>query len=361
MNQTTGAKESPSDVNSITLRSNFALWQILGAVALSTRLVLGWVYWGGASRRFIYDPAKLDPHSPAYLANKLVHAAPGAAFGVEAILHWILAMPTLLHIAIIFFSAVELVVGIGLILGLATRLLSVLAIGLSITLMLIFGWMGTTCLDEWTMAACSFAMSCLTFATGSGPWSVDNLIQRRGCIQKTPWLSWFMSGPLPLSSAGFIRLTKALGVASIVFTVFFYAYNFDAVYSLLGKRIDSARPAIALSAATLSPDAVSVHGYVNAGPDTQGLYIVQATFAAPGQAPIFAYNAEALAQKGFVKIKNAYAPWSSCKAIAYGLRCQLGSRSVLSFPLPAQHAALSGQEMLTLTDVEGHKFTLAVK
>lgn len=361
MSQTTGTNENLSEVNSINLRTNFALWQLLGAVAFSTRLVLGWVYWGGASRRFIYAPAKLDPHSPAYLANKLVHAAPGAAFGVQAVLHWILGVPTLLHIAVIFFSGVELVVGVGLILGLATRILSVVGIGLSITLMLIFGWMGTTCLDEWTMAACSFAMSCLIFATGSGPWSVDNLIQRRGCIHNTPWLSWFMSGPLPLSAGGFIRLTKALGIASIVFTVFFYAYNFNAVYSALGKRVDSARPSIALSDATLSPEALSVHGYVNAGPDTQGLYIVQATLAAPGQAPIFTYNAEALAQKGFVKIKNAYAPWSSCKAIAFGLRCQLGSRSVLSFPLPAQHAALTGQEVLTLTDVEGHKFTLAVK
>lgn len=345
----------------IDLRSNPAIWQLLAAAAFSTRLVLGWVYWGGASRRFIYAPAKLDPSSPAYLANKLVHAAPGAAFGAGHVMHWLMTMPTLLHVAVIFFSLVELAVGVGLIFGFATRILSVASIGLSITLMIIFGWMGTTCQDEWTMAACSFAMSCLTLVTGSGPWSVDNLIQRSGCLSKMPWLCWFASGPLPLSGAAFVRLTKALGILSIVFTVFFYGYNFDALYSPLTKRVDPTHPAIALSNPVVSADAVSINGYVDAGPDTQGLYVMKAQLGVPGQAtPIFSYNAAELSQKGFVKIKNTYAPWSSCKAIAYGLRCQLGSKSVLSFPLPAQHAALTGHEVLTLTDVEGKTFSIQV-
>lgn len=348
-------------LGSVDLRSNPAIWQLLGAAAFSTRLVLGWVYWGGASRRFIYQPAKLDPSSPAYLANKLVHAAPGAAFGIGHIMHWLMSMPALLHIAVIGFSLLELVVGVGLIIGLGTRILSLAAIGLSITLMLIFGWMGTTCLDEWTMAASSFAMSCMVLATGSGPWSVDSLIQRSGCIQKMPWLSWLLSGPLPLSNDGFVRLTKALGILSFAFAVFFYGYNFDAIYSPLGKRVDAANPAIALSSAIASQNAITVNGYVDAGSDTQGLYVMQATLSAPGQAtPIFSYNAAELAKKGFVKIKNSYAPWSSCKPIAYGLRCQLGSKSVLSFPLPAQHPALTGHEVLTLTDVEGKTFSVQV-
>lgn len=346
----------------VDLRSNLAMWQLLGAAAFSTRLVLGWIYWGGASRRFIYAPAKLDPHSPAYLANKLVHAAPGAAFGIGDIMHWLLGMPILLHVAIVAFSSLELVVGVGLIFGLGTRILSLAAIGLSITLMLIFGWMGTTCLDEWTMAAGSFAMSCMVMATGSGPWSIDNLIRSRGCMQKKPWLAWVMSGPLPIGNDGFFRLTRVLGILSFVFAVFFYGYNFDAIYSPLGKRVDAANPGLALSNVAMTTNELSVQSYVNAGSDTQGLYIMQAELTAPGQAtPIFDYNAEALVQKGFVKIKNLYAPWSSCKAVAFGLRCQLGSRAVLTFPVPTQHAALTGHEVLTLTDVDGKKFSIAVK
>ena len=41
------------------------------------------VYWGGSStraaaRRFIYAPAKLDPHAASWMANKFQSAMPGA-------------------------------------------------------------------------------------------------------------------------------------------------------------------------------------------------------------------------------------------------------------------------------------------
>lgn len=339
-----------------------ALWPLMGAAALASRLVLGWIYWGGASRRFIYATQKIDPTSPGYLANKLVHAAPGSAFGMETVLHWLLGLPLLLQIAVIFFSLVELVVGVGLIIGFATRILSLVGVGLAVTLMLIFGWMGTTCLDEWTMAASGFAMACLTLVTGSGPWSVDNWLLKRGTVARHPWLAWVTSGPLPLDTARYLKITGALGLISFIFTVFFYGYNFDAVYSPLGKRVDSAQPHIALSQPRLSADSVSVHGYMNAGPDTQGLYIVRATLApaAAGSTPVFDYDAKTLAQKGFVKIANRFAPWSSCKAIAYGLRCQLGSMAELSFPIPAGAVPADGPEVLTLTDVEGRTFALQV-
>lgn len=361
MSHVTGRPGGLPESQSVDLRSNNAVWQLLGAAAFSTRLVLGWIYWGGASRRLIYAPVKLDPSSPAYLANKLVHAAPGAAFGIGHIMHWLLAQPLLLHIAIVGFTLLELVVGIGLIIGFASRILALAAIGLSIVLMLIFGWMGTTCLDEWTMAAGSFAMACLIIATGSGPWSVDRLLQRCGFMQKRPWLAWVTSGPLPLSQCGFISLTRVLGILSIAFTVFFYGYNFHAIYSPLGKRVDSARPTIALSNAMLRDHSVSVQGYIKSGPDTQGFYLMRAALTEPGQsAPLFVYDAGQLSQKGFVKIKNQFAPWSSCKAIAFGLRCQLGSRAVLSFPLPAG-VTPSGHEVLTLTDIEGKTYSIAVK
>ena len=43
--------------------------------------------------------------------------------------------------------------------GLATRLSAFVSIWLNVALMLIFGWMGSTCLDEWTMAVSGVAMS----------------------------------------------------------------------------------------------------------------------------------------------------------------------------------------------------------
>ncbi|MEW5792614.1 MAG: hypothetical protein ACOY4L_00825 [Pseudomonadota bacterium] len=46
-------------------------WRLLGLVVLGIRLVQGWIYRSGGSRRFFYAPAKLDPSSYKWMANKL--------------------------------------------------------------------------------------------------------------------------------------------------------------------------------------------------------------------------------------------------------------------------------------------------
>ncbi|TAL90326.1 MAG: hypothetical protein EPN62_13390 [Candidimonas sp.] len=339
-----------------------ASWQLMGAAALAIRLVIGWVYWGGASRRFIYSIKKIDPGSPGYLANKLVHAAPGSPFGLDHVLHWLLGMPLLLQAAVIGFSLVELVVGVGLIIGFATRLLSLVGLGLALFLMLIFGWMGTTCLDEWTMAACGFAMVTVTLVTGSGPYSVDNWLVKSGRTANSNWLAWITSGPLPISQGRFITITTLLGVIAFVFTVFFYGFYFDAIYSPLGKRTDNLHPRVTMSDAVLFDDRLTVGTYMDRGPDTQGLYIVKATLASKGgtASPLFDYDAAMLKQADTVKITNRFAPWSTCKQIAYGIRCQLGSQSTFSFAVPAAATGMSQDLVLTLTDVEGNTFSAPV-
>ncbi|WP_176086748.1 TQO small subunit DoxD [Martelella sp. HB161492] len=339
-----------------------SVWQLLGAAILANRLVIGWVYWGGFSRRFIYDLKKIDPDSPGYLANKLVHAAPGVPFGVGDILHWLLDHGLLLHISVIGFSLVELMVGVGLMLGLATRFVSLVGMGLSVVLMIIFGWMGTTCLDEWTMAACSFAMTAVVLVTGSGPYSLDNLIVKSGRTARTPWLAWLTSGPLPLSRSRVISITSILGLVAFAFTVFFYGFYFDAIYSPLGKRYNNLVPHVSMSQGLISGDTVSARLYTDAGPDTQGAYIVRATLSAKdgSGAPVFDLDAADLDNKNIVSISdNRFAPWSSCAQIAYGIRCQLGSQATLSFALPDGATASDGL-ILTLIDVEGKKFTTNV-
>ena len=56
-------------------------------ILLGTRFVQGFIFWGGASRRLIYDfhdvagvdhAVKLDFEVPGFVAAKLTHALPGA-------------------------------------------------------------------------------------------------------------------------------------------------------------------------------------------------------------------------------------------------------------------------------------------
>ncbi|MHB1267194.1 MAG: TQO small subunit DoxD, partial [Acidithiobacillus ferriphilus] len=37
-------------------------WRVAAIGLLAVRFVQGWIYWGGATRRFIYGPQKLNPH-----------------------------------------------------------------------------------------------------------------------------------------------------------------------------------------------------------------------------------------------------------------------------------------------------------
>jgi hypothetical protein len=39
------------------------IWRTTALAMLSTRMIQGFVYWGGGSRRFIYAPSKLNLHA----------------------------------------------------------------------------------------------------------------------------------------------------------------------------------------------------------------------------------------------------------------------------------------------------------
>src|ERR1700754_4188305 len=87
---------------------------------LSIRFIQGFIYWGGGSRRFIYAPAKLDPHAASWMANKFQSAMPGALLGTDRIIAFLLHHFYLLYVALILFSAAELITGLFLMSGFLT-------------------------------------------------------------------------------------------------------------------------------------------------------------------------------------------------------------------------------------------------
>ena len=95
-------------------------WRIAGIALLSIRFVQGFVYWDGGSRRFIYAPSKLDPYAPTWMANKFQTAMPGALFGTDHLISYLLQHFYLLYAGVILFSAAELIAGAMLMAGLLT-------------------------------------------------------------------------------------------------------------------------------------------------------------------------------------------------------------------------------------------------
>ena len=154
-------------------------WRLAGIALLSVRIIQGFIYWGGGSRRFIYAPSKLDPNAPNWMANKFQSAMPGALLGTDHIIVYMLQHFWLLYAAVILFSAAELMAGAALMAGLLTGLSAAVSIGFSIVLMLMFGWQGATCIDEWTMGACNLAMGATLMLAGCGAYSLDNMLLKR--------------------------------------------------------------------------------------------------------------------------------------------------------------------------------------
>ena len=110
--------------------STTAALSLAALVLLGTRFVQGFIFWGGASRRLIYDfhdvagvdhAVKLDFELPGFVAAKLTHALPGALW-VQGPIEWTLRHPDLIVASVWLWTFAELAVGLGLMLGLATRL-----------------------------------------------------------------------------------------------------------------------------------------------------------------------------------------------------------------------------------------------
>jgi thiosulfate dehydrogenase [quinone] large subunit len=98
------------------------MWRTAALAMLSVRVIQGFIYWGGGSRRFIYAPSKLNPDAPTWMANKFQTAMPGALFGTDHLISFMLHHFWLLYAGVILFSAAELIVGAMLMAGALTRI-----------------------------------------------------------------------------------------------------------------------------------------------------------------------------------------------------------------------------------------------
>ena len=257
----------------------------------------------------------------------------------------------------------ELAVGLGLMLGLLTRASGLVSVWLNVTLMLIFGWMGSTCLDEWTMAVSGVAMSSAVFLAGGGAWSLDErYIAPAGWARRLPWLAWICSGPLPADTAH--RLALWLGGACIAFTVVTYHILFGAVVTPLHSRTNFHRHDIALTHAALSTNgAVRFDAYVDAGPDTGAAYIVAAKLLDAAGAVAAQWDGAALAALPASAIRNDYSyAWASkFKLESIGFSGQTGARAVITLPPPSTGPVAPGQAYtLVLEAIDGSKWQAAV-
>jgi uncharacterized membrane protein YphA (DoxX/SURF4 family) len=345
-------------------------WRIAALALLSVRFVQGFIYWGGGSRRFIYAPSKLDPHAATWMANKFQSAMPGALFGTDHVIAFLLHHFDLLYASLIIFSAGELIAGVFLMAGLLTRAAALASVGFSIVLMLMFGWQGATCIDEWTMAASNLAMGATIMLAGGGAFSVDNvLLRRRAALAGRGWFRW-MGGalPLPLPDRSFGTLALAVFASTAVFNVATYSYYRGSVVTAFhGGPVSAARHHLALADGAVLPDrSVRFHAYLNGGTPAAPSNIMAAALMARDGSVLEHWDGAALSHLPPSLIANEFA-YNRFAPGPFGLSAKMGAEAIIRLPGMAPGMATSGSDMLgkvatlRLRTVNGNSFELPVK
>ena len=334
-------------------------WRIAAIALLSTRFIQGFIYWGGGSRRFIYAPSKLDPSAPSWMANKFQTAMPGALFGTDHLISFMLTHFYLLYAGVILFSAAELIVGAMLMTGLLTRVAALCSMGFSVLLMAMFGWQGATCIDEWTMAACNLAMGASLLLAGSGAYSLDNvLLHRNPALAGKQWFRW-MSGslPLPQTDSGFRKLALAVLAFVVIFNVGTYNYYRGSVLtSFHGGPVSPVKHHLTLSQAELLPDgSVRFHVYLDAGTPEAPVHVVAAELLNNDKHPVADWDAAVLSKLPKTDFANDYA-YNRFEPGPFGIRAKMGAAATVTLPVPAS-GTIAGARYIQLTDVDGRTFS----
>jgi len=335
-------------------------WRSSALPLMSVRIIQGFIYWGGGSRRFIYAPSKLDPNATHWMANKFQTAIPGALFGMGHVISYMLHHFYLLYAGVILFSAAELIVGLFLMLGLFTRGAALVSMGFSVILMMMFGWQGATCIDEWTMAACNLAMGATLMLSGSSTYALDNvLLRNKPARAEQTWFRWIAGSlPLPLAELRFRNLALAVLALVVVFNVSTYSYYRGSVITPFHSGpVSPTAHHLTLAQAALLPDgSVRFHVTLDAGTPEAPVHVVQAVLLDDHQVPLAQWNAAALSKMPKSAFDNDYA-YNKFGPGPFGIRAAMGAASVITLP-PANNAiSLATAKTLQLIDVDGRVFS----
>lgn len=345
--------------NAVGLTEAQRIWRTAALALLPVRVIQGFIYWGGGSRRFIYAPSKLNPDAPVWMANKFQTAMPGALFGTDHLISFMLHHFWLLYSGVILFSAAELIVGGMLMAGALTRASALVSMGFSVLLMAMFGWQGATCIDEWTMAACNLAMGATLLLGGSGACSIDNvLIRRNPALADKTWFRWMAGSlPLPLKDIAFRNVAVAVLALVVAFDVGTYSYYRGSVVTPFhGGPVSPTRHHLTLGDARLLPGgAVRFHVDLDAGTPEAPVHVVAADLLDGDNQPVAHYAAAALSRLPTTAFANDYA-YNKFAPGPFGIRAPMGAAATITLP-PSGSGTTAEARSIRLTDVDGRTFS----
>jgi uncharacterized membrane protein YphA (DoxX/SURF4 family) len=330
-------------------------YDMAGLFTLSLRLVVGWTYFSAFWRRLILEN-KLDPEVAGYIGEKFNHFLPNA-LGIKPIIEYLVSNPNALWWSMASFTIVEAIVGLFIMFGLFTRLMSIGIFSLAMGILLGSGWLGTTCLDEWQIGILGIATGFTLFLSGSGRFSLDYfLIKKKYKISQSQWFSYLGSGVLPIKLTVLHKIVFSGSVLILAITLFTNQYFHGGVWGELHNK--SVKPKIEITDARLTADALSFQVFRVEGADVYGSFLIGIELTDKNDTSILKLNGEDLAQFLPENIKNNYV--AKVKPGKHSLIIPLGAKATIRIPNEALKQLVQGEYTVHLTDISGTIWTAAM-
>lgn len=314
-------------------------------VALPVRLVVGWTYFSAFWRRVVLEQ-KLDPNVAGYIGEKFNHFLPNA-LGIGPVIEHLVTHPDLLRLAMTLFTIVEAIVGVCVILGLFTRIMSLGMLVLALGILIGSGWLGTTCLDEWQIGILGVASGFMLFLSGGGHYSLDNFLWNRNVsFVHRRWFKWSASGKLDMR--GPVVLTASMVLLALA--LFTNQYFHGGVYGPLHNK--SVAPIIKISDASIKDGILRFQLYRTEGVDVYGSFLIGiAVVDDKNGDKIVDLNGSQLSKLPARDISNHYI--SKVKPDAHSLVVPLGARAELAIDVGTARFHADHNYTLLLTDISG--------
>ncbi|MFP8894507.1 MULTISPECIES: TQO small subunit DoxD [Chryseobacterium] len=240
-----------------------------GLYTLSLRMVIGWTYFSAFWRRLILEN-KLIPDEKGYIGEKFNHFLPNA-LGIKPVIEYLVTHPDALQRSMMIFTIIEAIVGLFIILGLFTRLMSIAIFSLALGILLGSGWLGTTCLDEWQIGVLGVAGGFVMFLTGSGPYSLDHYFMKNNKkFTQKRWFQWLGSGNFPVSDPKGFVLAGSLIILGL--TLFTNQYFHGGVWGTLHNK--SVKPKLEISKISHQHSKLTFEVYRTEGADVYGSFLM---------------------------------------------------------------------------------------
>lgn len=327
--------------NSIIPTQNWA-----GLFTLSIRFVIGWTYFSAFWRRLVLEN-KLDPEQAGYIGEKFNHFLPNA-LGIKPMIEFLVTNPDHLWYSMVAFTIIEGIVGLLLILGFFTRLMSIGVFMLAMGILLGSGWIGTTCLDEWQIGVLGIASGFTLFFSGSSYYSLDYYFMKKNYkFTNKKWFKWLGSGELHFANIKPIVLTGALLIFGL--TLYTNQYFHGGVFGTLHNK--SVKPKVEISDFSIGETQMKFQLYRVEGADVYGSFLIGMDLLDTENNIITSLDNNDLAALSTDAIKNIYI--AKIKPGTHSLIIPLGSKAIVTLPI-AKSSLKKGQKYtLKLTDISG--------